>query len=632
MVCPFRCHNCIFFGRHSLSKVRKLHPLKHTVKPITLDAVLYVVYSGAQWIFWSNGASGLKEEVDKFKMAARAKGLIYTTGNIMQASRHFTYNGEASTNQSGLYRRWNWSVPSIQKVWRPVKHSHEMIDYRAPPVLVPADTYVTETLTDCLFNRNTFWSLGPLFTTSRDPGYIWSFWIQRLLWEYGGNIELFSPLRNGHFTYNNEHVENADGHISALTLLGKKLSNWRCDVNKTFDACVKDLAQRMVGWKYFTQKEISVINVWFSLLGTIQPIRIKDWRKGSSVKPTNGYRVMFNPGRPVLSHTNQSQEDKGRFIMENPFNPICKNYRQKSAGKPVIPSAIQLIDDILLIIIFNRPGFLDNIAYLNYVHGRYFSHILMCAHSLDEFKKYAPTKNKVSFIEINLGVGVLGYQCMMEAMQMGYDVKGYLQISDDVILNTWNIAKLPRNRIWFQSRMRVGRLASKRVPNIHVGKHVVKHWWPWSSQWGVGQVYKVWQDYSAILKDPKVAPIIQKFLKTLTENSRKPDGVYYEASDIYYIPSSLKEDYVFLSSWFLKERVYLEIAIPTVINGLARSSEIVRMPGTYLWYSDRVKFRKTFNPSHCFLHPFKLKHQLKEESGAKFYCEEYLPLIERSLP
>ena len=587
-------------------------------------AILYVISSGADRILLSSGVSGLKAEVGKFETAPRNKGLVYHDRKIVQASQHFVYDKGPKKTLSSSYLLSKWKTPCIRKVWRPenIGYTPQMIDYRAPPVLVPSKIFAAEMLVDSLFYRNAFWALAPLFTTSLDHGCVWSLWIQRLLWEYDGHVEFISPIK----AVNSKNINiNFTSQMSNLTQLGDNLSAWRCDVSNTFYACVNDLAQRMVGWKYFNQKEISVIKIWLTLMESVQPIRINNVHNDIDGKRLDGHRVVFYPGRTGPYRENQIPDLRGRISTDNPFSQICKHYSKPfSTGSRVNHSTKAVIDDILLIIIFNRPGHLGNLDKLYYIHGRYFSHIVVCSHTKEEFQKSSSTKNTISFIEISLGVGIFGYRCMMEAMQMGYDVRGYLQIGDDVLLNSWNIAALPRNRTWFQKRMRVGKLSSGNVPGIDNKTF----WWPWSSQYGVVQLKLVWKTFAALLKDSKIAPKIQQFLTTLHQNTKTADSAFYEASDIYYVPANLKNDYLFFSSIFLSHYVYLEIAIPTILNGLSPNKKIVRIPGNYLWDVNRARFRETFKQKDCFLHPFKLMQRLRQPSGVTFFCNDYLPLIE----
>ena len=562
----------------------------------------------------------------------------------MDPSSHFTSRENGNKEQVNLYELYSWSLPAIQKIWRPmiyVNISENDIDYHAPPVLVPMFKFHEDCLEGSLFHRSAFWSLVPLMTVNPVRAYILSFWVQRLIWEFRGSFVFLPPVKKTTYTQTAE-TKNSEKKLRVLNDLLIKLSNWKCSVKRSFYVCVKELAEMMGQWGNFTQGEISTIKDSLLLLRNVQPQRTAaDGKPINNVKKTNNdsilsvfsakgsdvtckSRVIFNARSRMFVKTLRNVTNVELSPVENPFGSVCRPGLPKLMDVSQTITTSRPLDDILLIIIFNKPGFLANIKYLFYMYSRYFTHILICGDSLDEFVKQPLIKYKVSFIEINVQPGFYGYQCMMEAMQIGYGVKGYLQISDDVLLNVWNIVDLPQHRVWFQSSMRSGNLSSDLVPDIDRSIY----WWGWKP--GRLTLIQVWKEFSLLLKDQKVSAKIQTFFDTLEINAGHKNSAFYEASDIYYIPSRLKDLYVFYSSWFLKHKVFLEIAIPTVINSLVPQKDVVRLSGSYLW-NNRNQYRKKYNPRHVFLHPYKLHVHLSNKRGRTFICERYLSEINTHL-
>ncbi|KAK6196309.1 hypothetical protein SNE40_001558 [Patella caerulea] len=203
-------------------------------------------------------------------------------------------------------------------------------------------------------------------------------------------------------------------------------------------------------------------------------------------------------------------------------------------------------------------------------------------------------------------------------MRMNYDVEGYLHLSDDVLLNVWSMHNLPTDKVWFQQSMRVANLSQSTVPDIWIDPT----WWPWESSKGRVSINKAIQHLRKLGEPDDTS---QVFLNQLALNSGSHNAVFYEVSDIFYIPSRLSKQFQFLVNIFDGYDVYLEITVPTIINGLDKQDNIVRLHGSYLWYEDRVLYKDTFNYSDVFLRPVKLGPCLLQDECKRFLCNKYLP-------
>ncbi|GFS27766.1 hypothetical protein ElyMa_005302100 [Elysia marginata] len=67
------------------------------------------------------------------------------------------------------------------------------------------------------------------------------------------------------------------------------------------------------------------------------------------------------------------------------------------------------------------------------------------------------------------------YRCLTLVMKMRLPVKGYLQIGEDVLLNSRSVASLPRDKVWILDHF------SRR--NVSVPEDTYK-WYHWSMPWG----------------------------------------------------------------------------------------------------------------------------------------------------
>ena len=91
-------------------------------------------------------------------------------------------------------------------------------------------------------------------------------------------------------------------------------------------------------------------------------------------------------------------------------------------------------------------------------------------------------------------------------------------------------------------------------------------------------------------------------------------------SDILYIPRKHAKAFSILAGTFYEQKVFLEIAIPTIIRFLERSESIGRLPGYYIpgdvrkndfRVTDSRYFWFVYFPKNkiWFIHPFKLHGQ-----------------------
>ena len=262
-------------------------------------------------------------------------------------------------------------------------------------------------------------------------------------------------------------------------------------------------------------------------------------------------------GRPLQLTAAKSMHNisPGVSLPENVFADKCKDAKG-TLYTPKIPSNYQ-ITDILLVIIFNVPQFLVQIPLLEYMYGRHFKHRLYCTDSLEEFQKLYASKNPdepVNFLEVVAEHGIWGYQCAAIASRIGYQVAGYLQIGDDVLLNAWNLYTLPRGMPWFQKSMRIAHLDHEYVPDLWRSKF----WGMWTvKHFGRNSALKVYNKLQTLRKEPGT---IGKKMSALLDTLRVITGCnrcfMYEASDI---PAKIAEDFSFFADIFAQGKVHMEV-------------------------------------------------------------------------
>ena len=331
-----------------------------------------------------------------------------------------------------------------------------------------------------------------------------------------------------------------------------ELSKWRCNSSNDIISCLKQIHTELsipLGLEI-----TALLDAWLEIFSSHRfstPKRI----------PLDAKRLAEKDvGRPLQLTAAKSMHNitPGVSLPENVFADKCKDAKG-TLYTPKIPATHQ-ITDILLVIVFNFPHLLPHIPLLEYMYGRHFKHRLYCTYSLVEFQKLYASKNPdkpVNFLEIVDEHGNWGYQCAAIASRIGYQVAGYLHISDDVLLNAWNLYTLPRGMPWFQKSMRVAHLDIQNVPDIWRSKF----WSMWTSDlFGRTPAVKVYTRLQELRKEPG---IIGKKVSALLDMLRISTGCnrcfMYEASDIFYIPAKIAEDFSFFVDIFAQGKIHLEV-------------------------------------------------------------------------
>ena len=270
---------------------------------------------------------------------------------------------------------------------------------------------------------------------------------------------------------------------------------------------------------------------------------------------------------------------------------------------------------------FNKP-FYSATPILKTLYESVFKKLVFCGD-----RKY----DEVLQIEENNGFQ--GYACLIKAMEMhptGYT--GYFYTNDDVLLNFWNLNFDP-DIIWISQNI------SKR--NFHrLGQQHLKTEWHWWSdrQEAAKRCQKAYKKIEHLAATTQKACNQSKAIHSLytqteihhqCKNSWKDNLETFQAntgfpktkiiclagrSDAFYIPSKFKEVFRSIASVYIEEKVFLETAVPSILNYLARKEEFLNLQGMYYndiygyskEYYNGQAFLKTYTSNVTFSHPFKL--------------------------
>ena len=264
--------------------------------------------------------------------------------------------------------------------------------------------------------------------------------------------------------------------------------------------------------------------------------------------------------------------------------------------------------DILLVIVFNFAHY-THIPILNTLYQNIFPKIVFCG----------PEKNdEYNITQTDLHKGYFSYMCMSNAMREHSNFTGYLLINDDILLNFWNFKGLDKSKVW------VGPTIPITIDNFTAPNK----WYWWKSRWGKRQCQKAFDEVHYLVNRNEPY-LITPYIDRLISNG---NGVLYcfgGRSDVFYIPSKYADDFMLISSIFYKHKVFLEIAVPTIIRMISEAHQREKLRGIYL--PGRVGMQpvkdvrylwRVYDLRLHFLHPLKLNYL--NESVLNYAVIQYL--------
>ena len=225
--------------------------------------------------------------------------------------------------------------------------------------------------------------------------------------------------------------------------------------------------------------------------------------------------------------------------------------------------------------------------------------------------------------------GAFNYKCMETALRLDYAVDGYLSAADDLLLAVHTLSELTTKAVWYRPKnsIRIGEISKLRECKLGMCDFY-PHW-------------KWWKDYQnatvEALKEianrtHSSAIMHAGYQRLLSSNGAadRPNGGF---ADIYYIPSKLSREFLELVDVFLRHRVFLEIAVPTIIRCLVAPTDVVEIRGVAVNdVARRLQPWKYFTTQSLvgksYWHPLKwgiLAGGSVEYS--KLYCTKVLPYL-----
>ncbi|KAK6179748.1 hypothetical protein SNE40_012037 [Patella caerulea] len=615
-------------------KISKLIPTESYSRKTV--GFLYAITKGADTIYDLDDTINLLSDLDDLvKREIFEYGLQYDGKVVFNQFNHFGQSTiwprgypmkKISENGTNRYLVSSFKKPSVLQILsngdpdidpvfrltlKPTKTSLNIsFDNAAPPVVIPPGVFAAINSQTTLFHYVALWAMVlPITTHYLHSDIIRGYWAQRLLWEIGEFVGFHPP--DVYQTRNNRSYalreDSRRSHFDPNKLIDFVI-DWKCPVALRFFQCVNLLSGNLAQGGYWQQEDHQLVQAWIQELencGYKEPIR-KPFSDKNVIKHFNS-AVYIPAEKKIIWKSKILQQSKWNQLLG--MTSFCKDtsYQIKSSSLASVT-----FPDLLLVIVFNFPHY-DNIPYLQLIYSVAFRHIVYCGPNMERFIKASKQfANKFTFVESVVDNGHCPYTCLSAAMKMNFDVQGYFMVADDTLLNSWNILKLPLDKIWFH------------FADLFLFKGKTNPWHWWQKPIGQSAMNKAWRYLYNVSADPHLKPVVDKFVHTLLENNVHKGDAIAGPSDIVYIPRKYKNDAIFLLDVFGGFKVFLEIAIPMVVNGLEVRNSSVHLEGQYLWYDGkREKVPEIFKSSDIFLHPVKLSN-IKTNLKI-FFCKTYFP-------
>lgn len=496
-----------------------------------------------------------------------------------------------------------------------ISHFYPTPDPTQPPFALGHRVYTSFDDAIAVFNSSAYWALIAL----SDP-YLQSFWTHRLLREIRQHavvIPLTRPDKSDELPGRKIKI---DKYRSVIDFL----DGWQCPIDLDFAGCANLLADDLERQTFLSSEDSILLKAWTDHLSETR-YKFPDRKSISDQvgQPISNRSVSYIPNggdMSTLMTKVQSIEALSSFCSEHDI----------TSPQSIKVREITHFEDVVLVITFNHPHH-ANIPLLLTLFRPWFANVIFCStfdpHEQTESALFSIFGHwslaNISYVNVSreeMGLGAYSYICLGHVISMDLrNIRGYLVIGDDVLLNFWTFLDTSRIGFHFGSCETV-----VDFPSL---------WW--FSAYGDTAVRKIRamlhseRDRLRLTMSPNATRILKNVLL-------KPQWC---ASDIYYIPKDKTLDFRIMAFLFRRAQSFLEIAVPKIIASLgledryelvAQNTSIARqeqdddIKGKYLWTNrDRARPFKVYDEKKHFVHPFKLS-KLNETRWKEAFCRRYV--------
>jgi hypothetical protein len=511
------------------------------------------------------------------------------------------------------------------------RHELQACDVSAPSVVLTPLTYGDVKLIGANVHYPAIWAYSTCINTDETSVDCvhWNQVVQYFLWRTGNRLMLF---------YDRSELVSQSSRVLKVEDLQRFLEKWECPIESTM-ACGINLIDQLAQSGYLSSQFATMQVTWFKALNavdyrfpTLQEITALD---GNSAVASE---VIFHPvnftdnlpwleGRKYPFSPIANRDITSRF-----YNGLCGSYSN------TIPSNIHInfsqswmqYEDVLLIVVFNSP-FYNNIRYIEAMYRTLFPRILYCGPLPLDRVEFPWTRDySLSFVTFdpsdgNHTAGAFSYDCMKKAITMNYrGIGGYLVVADDMFLLPHSLRHYDKNSIWFMvDGIRIGEITKLRECRLGMCDfHPHWHWWADYQHATINALKGLKKQNSDTFYK------CHQQLVRLNGGEMRPNA---RNADIYFVPVRLEQQVSELFGHFLEHRVFVEIAVPTVLNCLSGKGDAQHIPGVLNWEESRDMSWLFFNNKHLlgkrFLHPTKWSRIETFTEMKELYCAKLIPFL-----
>lgn len=545
---------------------------------------------------------------DSNRTASFFKGLrVFSSDGYFEATRHWGCDVNHTHNVTYTYRLCEYRP-------RPVIHSLAMYgpsrtgrgtrgttqcDPGTPSVAVGEDTYSLLRLEQGLFYKPAFWAIPGFKISSDRERIVWDFLVQKVLHHSKHSIVLHAGSPFGH-TSEYERRDTLD-----------LVQHFRSAKISTEGSTTAEIIENLLSGMREDALRVKAA-AW---LGALSGLQQRSMEKPSSSCLND--MVMYKPVNHLARHqvskgsnTTGRKQTANLEMIHTLHDTVCKDYVNKTEGQIDFQTPWIQFKNILLLVVFNNPLY-ASIPYVEVLYRPFFKRILYCGPKVPKATHHQSlAAYNISFISYGdtpkgHSKGALNYRCVQLAAEMRYTVEGIVVMADDVLLMIHDLKSLDADKIWYWPNNRI------RTADIIRRKQCVRRKWDMTPNWP--RWYKYWSAAAAMFRTLEEKQNISSLARRCYSNLVEVNGAKLRIngawSDFYYVPNSLVEDFAELAKIFAGHKVFLEIAVATIIQCLALPSERESMNSIYLWFRNRNRLPKYFNQLQGtrkgFIHPVK---------------------------
>jgi hypothetical protein len=124
--------------------------------------------------------------------------------------------------------------------------------------------------------------------------------------------------------------------------------------------------------------------------------------------------------------------------------------------------------------------------------------------------------------------------------------------------------------------------------------------------------------------------IFKKFIQFYRINSNESSvdingilsKICKDASDVFYLPKKIFHDFSIISKTFASNQVFFEIAVPTILSGIARINN-EKFQASYFWNDEQTYIQKYYDKIEHFSYPFDLS-QYNTHAMRRIICQNFI--------